>query len=59
MTINDGRHYAKNLMRCSDRPREWYGDVELSVHASRFHCSSPRDGCGHTPLSSSTASRWR
>jgi hypothetical protein len=50
MTINEGRHYPKNLMRCWSRPRERYGDIELSVQASRFHASEPRDGCGHTPL---------
>jgi hypothetical protein len=50
MTINDKRHYPTNLMRCAARPLERYGDVELSVQASRFHASDPRDGCGHTPL---------
>ena len=37
-------------MRCAARPPEQCGDVELSVQASRFHSSVPRDGCGHTPL---------
>ncbi len=50
MTINDGRHSPTNLMRCATRPLEQYGDVELSVQASRFHASDPRNGCGHTPL---------
>jgi hypothetical protein len=50
MTINQGRHYPTNLMRCAARPPEQYGDVELSVQASRFHASDPRNGCGHTPL---------
>jgi hypothetical protein len=50
MTINQKRHYQNNLMRCAARPPECYGDVELSVQASRFHASVPRDGCGHTPL---------
>ncbi len=50
MTINQGRHYPTNLMRCAARPPERYGDVELSVQASRFHASDPRNGCGHTPL---------
>ncbi len=50
MTINDRRHSSTNLMRCATRPLEQYGDVELSVQASRFHTSDPRNGCGHTPL---------
>jgi len=50
MTISKGRHYPNNLMRCGARPLERYGDVELSVQASRFHASDPRDGCGHSPL---------
>lgn len=50
MTISDKRHHATNLMRCAARPPERYGDVELSVQASRFHASDPRNGCGHTPL---------
>ena len=50
MTINQGRHYPNNLMRCAARPAERYGDVELSVQASGFHASDPRDGCGHSPL---------
>jgi len=37
-------------MRCAARPLERFGDVELSVQASRFHASQPGDGCGHTPL---------
>jgi hypothetical protein len=50
MTINEKRHHPTNLMRCAARPPERYGDVELSVQASRFHGSDPRNGCGHTPL---------
>jgi hypothetical protein len=50
MTINDKRHHPNNLMRCTARPVEEYGDVVLSVQASRFHASDPRNGCGHTPL---------
>src|SRR5215471_2424216 len=50
MTISEKRHYPNNLMRCAARPPERYGDVELSVQASRFHASDPREGCGHTPL---------
>jgi hypothetical protein len=50
MTINQGRHHPTNLMRCAARPPEHYGDVDLSVQASRFHASGPRNGCGHTPL---------
>jgi hypothetical protein len=50
MTINEKRHHPTNLLRCAARPPERYGDVELSVQASRFHASDPRDGCGHTPL---------
>jgi hypothetical protein len=50
MTIAAGRHHTTNLMRCAARPSEQYGDVELSVQASRFHASDPRNGCGHTPL---------
>jgi hypothetical protein len=50
MTINQGRHHPTNVMRCAARPPERYDDVELSVQASRFHASDPRDGCGHTPL---------
>ena len=50
MTIAAGRHYPKDLMRCSARPPERYGNLELSVQASRFHASNPRNGCGHTPL---------
>ena len=50
MTINQGRHHPKNLMRCAARPPARYGDVELSVQASRCHASDPRNGCGHTPL---------
>lgn len=50
MTIPAGRHYPKNLLRCSDRPPERYGDVALSVQASQFHASDLRNGCGHTPL---------
>jgi len=45
-----GGDHSKNLMRCAARPLERYGDVELSVQASRFHASDPRNGCGHTPL---------
>ncbi len=50
MTINEKRHHPNNLMLCAARPPEQYGDVELSVQASRFHASEPRNGCGHTPL---------
>ena len=50
MTISPKRHHPSNLMRCAARPPERYGDVELSVQASRFHGSDPRNGCGHTPL---------
>jgi hypothetical protein len=50
MTINQKRHFPTNLMRCAARPPEQNGDVELSVQASRFHASDPRNGCGHTPL---------
>ncbi len=50
MTINEKRHHPTNLMRCAARPPEQYGDVELSVQASRYHASDPRNGCGHTPL---------
>jgi hypothetical protein len=50
MTISTRRHHANDLMRCATRPPERYGDVELSVQASRYHISHPRDGCGHTPL---------
>ena len=50
MTISPKRHHPNNLMRCAAWPPERYGDVELSVQASRFHGSDPRNGCGHTPL---------
>jgi hypothetical protein len=50
MTINGKRHHPTNPMRCAARPPEHFGDVELSVQASRFHASDPRNGCGHTPL---------
>ncbi len=50
MTISDKRHYPDNLMLCAARPPEQYGNIELSVQASRFHASDPRNGCGHTPL---------
>jgi hypothetical protein len=50
MTISPKSHHPTNLMRCAARPPERYGDVELSVQASRFHGSGPRNGCGHTPL---------
>ena len=50
MTISPKPHYANNLLRCAARPPERYGDVELSVRASRFHASDPRNECGHTPL---------
>ncbi len=50
MMISQKRHYPNNLMRCAARPPERYGDVALSVQASRFHASDPRNGCGHTPL---------
>ena len=50
MTISPKRHRPGNLLRCATRPPEQYGDVELSVQASRFHSSAPRNGCGHTPL---------
>jgi hypothetical protein len=50
MTISPKRHHPTNLVRCAARPPERYGDVELSVQASRFHGSDPRNGCGHTPL---------
>jgi hypothetical protein len=47
LTINEG-HHPRNLMRCAAQQLERYGDVELSVQASRFHAADPRDGCGHT-----------
>jgi hypothetical protein len=50
MTINEKRHHPNNLFRCAARPPEQYGDVGLSVQASRFHASDPRKGCGHSPL---------
>ncbi len=50
MTINNKRHYPTNLLRCAARPPEQYGDVELSVQASRFHASDPRNECGYTAL---------
>ncbi len=62
MTINEKRHHPNNLMLCAARPPERYGDVELSVQASRFHASDPRNGCGHRPLdlydSVEVALRW-